>query len=245
MNSKATRSMAREPLYLKAEKELLNRITSGRWPVGTRLGNEFELAEKFGVSQGTMRRALISVEAMGYLSRKPGRGTIVADPGPTEAPAATPPGTQPAAFRRLSLPDGELLPLDVFRARLTDRGPRQADASVFDGPLHILTRTLKSGGERIALEEIALPRSLVPDMDEDQPADFIDLLLALDLVPARLDDHLYADMTDMGTSVALACDRHTALLCLTRLARDSDGKALARQSLRLAGPVGYKVTLGG
>ena len=73
--------MARVPLYKKAETELLRRIRSGSWPVGTRIGNEFELAEEFGVSQGTMRRALMSVEAMGLLHRKPGRGTVVADPG--------------------------------------------------------------------------------------------------------------------------------------------------------------------
>ena len=34
--------MAREPLYKKAEAEMLRRIRSGKWPEGTRLGNEFE-----------------------------------------------------------------------------------------------------------------------------------------------------------------------------------------------------------
>lgn len=230
--------MAREPLYRQAETELLRRIRSGEWPVGMRIGNEFELAEEFGVSQGTMRRALMSVEAMGLLSRKPGRGTLVAEPQAAAAPAA------PAAAR-LTLPDGAPLPLEVFRARLTSRRPEGSETALFDGPLQVLSRTLKSGGERFALEELLLPEALVPDMDEDQPAGFRDLLAALGLSPARIEDRLHAEMTSMGDSVALACDRHTALLCLTRIAYSAEGQALARQSLRMAGPARYATGCGG
>ena len=41
--------MARELLYKRAETEMRRRITDGDWAVGTRLGNEFELAEEFEV----------------------------------------------------------------------------------------------------------------------------------------------------------------------------------------------------
>ncbi len=74
--------MAREPLYRKTEEEMLRRIRSGDWEIGRRLPNEFSLADEFGVSQGTMRRALITLEGMGLLTRKPGRGTIVAKATP-------------------------------------------------------------------------------------------------------------------------------------------------------------------
>ena len=230
--------MAREPLYKKAETEMLRRITSGSWPVGMRLGNEFELAEEFGVSQGTMRRALISVEAMGHLHRKPGRGTVVAEPTP-DAPVAAP------DFARLALPDGAALPLGVFRARLQVRMADGAETALFSGRVYALSRTLKSGDNRFALEEVQIPQALLPEMGEQQPADFIDLLAGLGLAPARIDDRLHAEETSMGDSVALACDRHTALLCLTRVARDGKGKAIARQTLRMAGPAAYGVTLGG
>lgn len=225
--------MARMPLYKKAETELLRRITSGKWPPGMRLGNEFELAEEFGVSQGTMRRALMSVEAMGHLSRKPGRGTVVAEP---EAPAPV----APPDLRRLCLPDGAPLPLEVFRARLTTRAPEGAERKLFSGPVHVLTRTLKSGGERIALEEILIDARAVPEMDEDQPVELLSLLDSLDLPAATLEDRLHAEVTSMGESVALACDRHTGLLCLTRIARDRTTKVLAVQTLRMADPASYR-----
>ena len=44
--------MARELLYKKAETEMRRRIVEGDWPVGMRLGNEFQLADEFKVSQG-------------------------------------------------------------------------------------------------------------------------------------------------------------------------------------------------
>ena len=49
----------------------------------------------------------------------------------------------------------------------------------------------------------------------------------------------------MSDAVALSVDRHTALLCLTRVAYDTDGAAIIRQVLRMAGPARYGVTLGG
>lgn len=230
--------MARVPLYKTAETEVLRRIETGVWPVGTRLGNEFELAAEFGVSQGTMRRALMTLESAGHLHRKPGRGTIVAEP--TTAAAAT-----PTDFHRLTLPDGAPLPLEVFRAKVTERAPEGEEAKLFPGPVHALSRTLKSGGDRFALEEVLIPVDLIPALDEDQPAGFLDLLADLALTPTQVEDRLHADITTMGDSVALACDRHTGLLCLTRVARDAGGKVLARQSLRMAGPAAYGVTLGG
>jgi DNA-binding transcriptional MocR family regulator len=89
--------MARTPLYKAAETEMIRRIEAGEWEVGKRLPNEFVLAEEFKVSQGTMRRALMTLEGMGLLNRKPGRGTLVARPGPALRAAAV--GTAPVGRR--------------------------------------------------------------------------------------------------------------------------------------------------
>lgn len=230
--------MAREPLYKKAEAEMLRRIRSGKWPEGTRLGNEFELAEEFGVSQGTMRRALMTLEGMGHLHRKPGRGTIVARPA---APATDAPDID-----RLRGPDGAALDLEVFRSRHASRGPDAGEHALFGpGRLHDFARTLKSGGARFALEELHIPVSIAPEASEDLPADLADILDALGLTASRVEDRLRAEETSMSDAVALSVDRHTALLCLTRVAYDTDGAAIIRQVLRMAGPAGYGVTLGG
>lgn len=51
---------------------------------GDRLPGELELAERFGVSRGTIREIIIHLTLLGVLERAPRRGTVVAVP-PAEA----------------------------------------------------------------------------------------------------------------------------------------------------------------
>ncbi len=68
------------PLYFQINELLMERIRSRAWKVGTALPNETDLAREYGVSVGTMRKALQRLEAMGWISRRRGRGTFVSDP---------------------------------------------------------------------------------------------------------------------------------------------------------------------
>ncbi len=54
----------------------------GHWPPGTRLAGETELAQRFGVAVGTMRRALAALVAEGLLARRPRLGTVVTGRSP-------------------------------------------------------------------------------------------------------------------------------------------------------------------
>lgn len=69
----------RETLFEQAGATLERLIREGRWKPGEMLPNEIELARMFGVSQGTMRRALKSLVQSGVLIRHQGRGTFVTD----------------------------------------------------------------------------------------------------------------------------------------------------------------------
>ncbi len=53
------------------------RITSGRWPVGTRIPPEPALAELLGVGRNTVREAVQSLVHAGLLARRQGSGTYV------------------------------------------------------------------------------------------------------------------------------------------------------------------------
>lgn len=68
------------PLYLQINRLLLQRVESGVWPVGTALPNESDLAREYGVSVGTMRKALEKLGSDGWIFRRQGRGTFVTDP---------------------------------------------------------------------------------------------------------------------------------------------------------------------
>jgi len=66
------------PLYRVVKASLLRAIGDGRYPPGTPLPSESELAAAFEVSIGTLRKAVDELAAEHILVRRQGRGTFVA-----------------------------------------------------------------------------------------------------------------------------------------------------------------------
>lgn len=66
------------PAYYKLQMELLRGIENGRWAPGEAIPPERRIAEDFGVSLGTVNRALVNLVNDGYLKRMQGKGTYVA-----------------------------------------------------------------------------------------------------------------------------------------------------------------------
>ena len=67
-----------QPLYRQAEGLLTQALMAGEWPPGGLIPSEPELAKRFGVSQGTIRKAIEALRAEKLLVRRQGRGTYVA-----------------------------------------------------------------------------------------------------------------------------------------------------------------------
>jgi GntR family transcriptional regulator len=68
----------RQPKYLRIHAHLRDRITSGRWPVGSALPPQRELADEFGVSLMTLRQAIQLLIDDGLVGTRHGSGTYVA-----------------------------------------------------------------------------------------------------------------------------------------------------------------------
>jgi GntR family transcriptional regulator len=68
------------PLYFQVAQFLERRIESGELPPGMRLDNEIALADQFGLSRPTMRRAIEYLVDRGLLVRKRGVGTQIVQP---------------------------------------------------------------------------------------------------------------------------------------------------------------------
>lgn len=64
-------------LYREVKRKLVADIVSGEVPPGGALANETDLAKRFGVSIGTVRRAVDELVADHILVRQQGRGTFV------------------------------------------------------------------------------------------------------------------------------------------------------------------------
>lgn len=78
-NKLGTSGLAFLPLYKQVEKHVTQLIVEHRWKPGEMLPSEFQLASEFGVSQGTVRKALNTLTDAKVLTRKQGLGTFVAE----------------------------------------------------------------------------------------------------------------------------------------------------------------------
>lgn len=66
------------PLYQQIKALLLNSLEQGEWNAGDMIPSEVELAARYKVSQGTVRKAIDELAADNLLVRRQGRGTFVA-----------------------------------------------------------------------------------------------------------------------------------------------------------------------
>lgn len=70
-------AVERQPKYLRIYTELRDRIGSGKWPPGSPLPAQRELADEFSVSMMTLRQALQLLADEGLVAARPGLGTYV------------------------------------------------------------------------------------------------------------------------------------------------------------------------
>jgi DNA-binding FadR family transcriptional regulator len=73
-------------LSAQVAEQVVALITSGTWPVGTRIPPENALVGRLGVSRNTVREALRSLVHSGMLEARPGDGTYVRTPSELEGP---------------------------------------------------------------------------------------------------------------------------------------------------------------
>ena len=76
----ALTSPRREPLADQVIAQLRTQITSGEWPVGSRIPTEVELVEQLGVARNTVREAVRALAHNGLLDIRQGSGTYVRPP---------------------------------------------------------------------------------------------------------------------------------------------------------------------
>ena len=77
-NTVQASSPAFQPLYRQIKTLITQSLVSGEWRPGDLIPSEIELASRFSVSQGTVRKAIGELADLNLLVRQQGRGTFVA-----------------------------------------------------------------------------------------------------------------------------------------------------------------------
>jgi GntR family transcriptional regulator len=145
-----------QPLYVQLKSLLVGRLESGEWRPGEAIPSETELAARFGVSQGTVRKAIDALAASNLVVRRQGKGTFVA--------THTEEKTSLFRFLRIRRNDGrEEYPasrvLDVRRGKASTDVARLLELKA-GTPVVVLRRVLEYSGEPVVLDEIVLPASM-------------------------------------------------------------------------------------
>jgi len=144
------------PLYLQIKALLVKSLEAREWRPGEAIPSEIELAHRFNVSQGTVRKAIDALADDNMVVRRQGKGTFVA--------THTEERTSVVRFLRIRRDDGaDLLPvsrlLDVRRAKAGADAARLLAMKAGD-PVLVLRRVLDYAGEPVVLDEITLPAAL-------------------------------------------------------------------------------------
>jgi GntR family transcriptional regulator len=139
------------PLYQQIKGLLTRSLTLGEWKAGEALPAETELAQRFKVSQGTVRKALDALTAEGLLVRRQGKGTFVATHAESQVQyrflrLMPDQGGREAMQRRF---------LDLRRLRAPADIARALDLKAGDGVLQ-LRRLLLAGATPVVLDDIWL-----------------------------------------------------------------------------------------
>jgi GntR family transcriptional regulator len=146
------------PLYLQVRDALAERIEGGVWKPGCSVPNENELAREFGVSSGTMRKALELMAAERLIARRQGRGTFVADPT-----------TKAASLDNLYGQDGERTGGNVQVAEITAGAatvPERVRLQLRDSDIDIyrFRRVIASKHRVCVVEDAVVPADLFPGL---------------------------------------------------------------------------------
>lgn len=73
------------PVFVQVAGHLIKAIEDGRFPVGSRLPTEQQLAEQFGVSRPSVREALSCLQFEGYVTPRQGSRTVITSAVPRSA----------------------------------------------------------------------------------------------------------------------------------------------------------------
>lgn len=153
--SESSSSPAFRPLYQQIKTLITQSLISGEWRPGEAIPSETELASRYNVSQGTVRKAINELADENLVVRQQGRGTFVASHSEER---------RQFHFLRLNpdkgervYPKGELLSCrrtkaDAVTARLLE--------VVSGSALVVIQRIMRVNDEPVSWEEIRVPANL-------------------------------------------------------------------------------------
>ncbi|MDR3521617.1 MAG: GntR family transcriptional regulator [Acidocella sp.] len=222
--NKPDAGMSFQPLYAQVKALMTQRIGSGLWQPGEMIPNEFQLAAEFKVSQGTVRKALIALEADKLIVRRQGRGTYVA--------RHTGEQTLFQFFRMVDAEHQRLTPVSRPLSQKQMRANKELArllAVTVGEMLHVITRVRYFGNDPAIFERVYIPVVLMPDLAVTPGVDMVDEMYVIyqeryRITIANASETLRAVPAGRDEMKHLDVPKDFPLLEIARVARDVNGK---------------------
>src|SRR6478752_6520394 len=206
------------PLYEQIKILLTQSLVAGEWKPGDAIPSEFELAARFRVSQGTVRKAIDELAAEHILVRRQGKGTFVAS------------HNEPAyqyRFLRVTPDTGEKpTPKNLFFG--LERGKASGEAAhaleLKPGtPTLGFKRVMSFEGRPVIFDEIVFAASQFPGLTLAELEDFqgsvysfYESVFGVRMI--RAEERLRAVAADSVSAAHLKVKAGSPLLCVDRIA---------------------------
>jgi GntR family transcriptional regulator len=205
------------PLYQQIKGLITRELQTGVWRPGESIPSELELAARFKVSQGTVRKAIDELAADNLLVRRQGKGTFVATHAEQQIQYR---------FLRLTPDDGaatsmERRLLDCKRTRAPADVARALACKSGDAVVQ-LRRLLLAADKPVVLDEIWLPGTLFKGLTAERLADYKGPMYGMfetefGVRMIRAEEKIRALAADAASASLLAVAPGTPLLSVERL----------------------------
>ena len=210
-------SPAFSPLYQQIKALLVRSLQGGEWKPGEAIPSEIELAARFKVSQGTVRKAIDEMATENLLVRRQGKGTFVA----THAEE-----TIQYRFLRLTPDEGPSTGmarhfLDCRRLRAPADVARALALKAGDSAV-LVRRTLARQGAPVVLDEIWLPAGPFKGLTAERLSQYAGPMYGLfetefGVRMIRAEEKIRAVAADEATAAVLQVPPGAPLLSVERL----------------------------
>jgi len=206
------------PLYDQIKILLTQSLVAGEWKPGEVIPSETELAARFGVSQGTVRKAVDALAGENILVRRQGKGTFVA----THAEEHT-----QVRFLRFHADTGQAeyphsQVLGCERGKASPEVARALDLRPA-APVYVVKRLLVFSARLLVFDEMILPAGLFKGINAARLNDFKGSVYGFfesqyGLRMIRAEERLKAVAAEAEAASLLGVAEGTPLLCVDRIA---------------------------
>lgn len=213
----ASQTPAFSPLYQQIKALLVRSLQGSEWKPGEAIPSEQDLAARFRVSQGTVRKAIDELATENLLVRRQGKGTFVA----THAEANI-----QYRFLRLTPDVGPVTGmerrfLDCRRMRAPADVARALDLKSGESAV-LIRRTLQREAAPVVLDEIWLPAGPFKGLTAERLSQYAGPMYGLfesefGVRMIRAEEKIRAVAADAGTAELLQVAVGTPLLSVERL----------------------------